>query len=119
MIYNTGWANLIPQQLKRTPALAAQTAKLLESGQSLTVTARSINISRANLRNWGDRDPRLNAAFGTFESRKAEAKKKRARVRHFKQMTSQIMDAAREDENAAGGESADAAGVLNRRRMSR
>ena len=118
MYYNQGWANLIPQQLKYTPALAAQTAKLLESGQSLTVTARSINISRANLRNWRDRDPRLNAAFGTFESRKAEAKKTRARVRHFKQVTSQIMDAAREDEYVAGGESAMLQGWLSRRRKS-
>ena len=60
MIYNTGWANLKPQQLKYTPALAAQAAKLLQAGQSLTATARSLNISRASLRNWRDRDPALN-----------------------------------------------------------
>ena len=66
MIYNTGWTNLIPQKLKYTPAIAAQVSKLLQSGESLTVTARS-------LRNWRDRGPALNRAFGTFEANKAKA----------------------------------------------
>ena len=95
MIYNTGWANLIPQKLKYTPALAAQAAKLLQSGESLTVTARSLNISRASLRNWRDRDPKLNEAFGTFEANKAKAEAKRKRIKHFKQMADGIVDAAR------------------------
>ena len=96
MIYNTGWGNLKPQELKYTPALAAQAAKLLQSGQSLTATARSLNISRASLRNWRDRDPALNRAFGTFEANKAKAEAKRKRVKHYKQMADGIVDAARE-----------------------
>ena len=96
MIYNTGWGNLKPQKLKYTPAIAAQAAELLESGKSLTATARSLNISRASLRNWRDRDPKLNEAFGTFEANKAKAEAKRNRVKHFKQMADGIVDAARE-----------------------
>ena len=72
MLYNHGWENLIPQQLKYTPALAAQAAKLLRLGESLTAAARSLNISRASLRNWRDRDPALNRAFDTFEANKAK-----------------------------------------------
>ena len=97
MIYNTGWANLKPQQLKYTPALAAQAAKLLESGESLTATARALNISRASLRNWRDRDPALNRAFDTFEVNKVKHEAKRQKVRHFKEVASGIVDAARED----------------------
>ena len=96
MIYNTGWGNLKPQKLKYIPALAAQAAKLLESGESLTVTARSLNISRVSLRNWRDRDPALNNAFVTFEANKAKAEAKRERVRQYKQMADGIVDAARE-----------------------
>ena len=73
MIYNTGWGNLKPQELKYTAAIAAQAAKLLQSGESLTATARALNISRASLRNWRDRDPKLNEAFGTFEVNKTKA----------------------------------------------
>ena len=97
MLYNHGWANLKPQQLKYTPKLAAQAAKLLESGESLTATARALRISRASLRNWRDRDPKLNEAFGTFEAIKAKAEAKRKRVKHYKQMADGIVDAARED----------------------
>ena len=97
MIYNTGWGNLKPQKLKYIPALAAQAAKLLESGESLTVTARSLNISRVSLRNWRDRDPALNNAFVTFEANKAKAEAKRERVRQYKQMADGIVDAARQD----------------------
>ena len=97
MIYNTGWGNLKPQQLKYTPALGKAAADKLEAGQTLTSVASELRISRASLRNWRSRDPRLNAAFATFESRKAEAKKKRVRVKHFKQVATEIVDAARED----------------------
>lgn len=96
MLYNHGWANLIPQKLKYTPALAAKAAKLLESGESLTATARAVKVSRASLRNWRDRDPKLNEAFGTFEANKAKAEAKRKRIKHFKQMADGIVDAARE-----------------------
>ena len=97
MIYNTGWGNLKPQELKYTPAIAAQAAKLLQSGESLTATARSLNISRASLRNWRDRDPALNRAFGTFEANKAKQEAKRQKVNHFKEVAAEIVDAARED----------------------
>jgi len=69
MIYNTGWANLKPQKLKYTHAIAARAAKLLQSGESLTATALAVKVSRTSLRNWRDRDPKLNAAFTTFEAR--------------------------------------------------
>lgn len=97
MLYNHGWANLKPQQLKYTPKLAAKAAKLLESGETLTATARSLRISRASLRNWRDRDPKLNEAFGTFEANKAKAEAKRERIKHFKEVAAEIVDAARED----------------------
>ena len=96
MSYNTGWGNLKPQQLKYTAALAAKAAKLLESGESLTATARSLNISRASLRNWRDRDPALNNAFTTFEANKAKTEAKRERVRQYKELGDGIVDAARE-----------------------
>ena len=97
MLYNTGWGNLIPQKLKYTPAIAAQAAKLLQSGQSLTATARALDISRASLRNWRDRDPALNRAFDTFEANKVKHEAKRQKVRHFKEVASGIVDAARDD----------------------
>ena len=97
MIYNTGWGNLKPQQLKYTPALAAKAAKLLQSGESLTATARALNISRASLRNWRQRDPALNRAFDTFEANKVKHEAKRQKVRHFKEVASDIIDAARQD----------------------
>ena len=97
MIYNTGWGNLKPQKLKYTAAIAAQAAKLLQSGESLTATARSLRISRASLRNWRDRDPALNRAFGTFEANKVKHEAKRQKNRHFKEVASGIVDAARED----------------------
>ena len=97
MLYNHGWANLKPQQLKYTPALAAKAAKLHQSGESLTATARSLRISRASLRNWRDRDPTLNRAFGTFEANKAKQEAKRQKINHFKEVAAEIVDAARED----------------------
>ena len=97
MYYNQGWTNLIPQKLKYTPAIAVKAAKLLQSGESLTATARALNISRASLRNWRDRDPALNRAFDTFEANKVKQEAKRQKVRHFKEVASGIVDAARED----------------------
>ena len=97
MIYNTGWGNLKPQKLKYTPAIAAKAAKLLESGESLTATARALRISRASLRNWRQRDPALNRAFDTFEANKVKHEAKRQKVRHFKEVASGIVDAARQD----------------------
>lgn len=89
--------NLVHQKLKYSPAMGKAAASKLEAGQTLTSVASELRISRASLRNWRSRDPRLNAAFATFESRKAEAKKKRTRVKHFKQVATEIVDAARED----------------------
>ena len=100
MLYNHGWANLKPQQLKYTPALAAQAAKLLQSGDSLTATALAVKVSRTSLRNWRDRDPKLNEAFGTFEANKAQAEAKRKRIKHYKQMADGIVDAARQGAEA-------------------
>ena len=97
MLYNHGWGNLIPQKLKYTPVLAAKAAKLLQSGESLTATARALKVSRASLRNWRDRDPKLNEAFGTFEANKAKAEAKRKRIKHFKEVADGIVDAARQD----------------------
>ena len=89
--------NLVHQKTKYTVALGKAAASKLEAGQTLTSVASELRVSRASLRNWRSRDPRLNAAFATFESRKAEAKKKRKRVKHFKQVATEIVDAARED----------------------
>ena len=97
MLFNHGWANLKPQQLKHTPTLAAKAAKLLQSGESLTATALAVKVSRASLRNWRDRDPKLNEAFGTFEANKTKTEAKRKRVNHYKQMADGIVDAARQD----------------------
>ena len=62
MIYNTGWTNLIPQKLKYSPALGKAAASKLEAGQTLTSVASELRVSRASLRNWQSRDPRLNVA---------------------------------------------------------
>ena len=97
MNYNQGWANLIPTKLKYSPALGKAAAAKLEAGQTLTSVANELRVSRQGLRHWRSRDPRLNAAFATFEAGKAKAEKKRARVKHFKQVASQIMDAAKAD----------------------
>ena len=70
---NAGWSNLIPQEKKYTPQLAAKAASLLESGTTLTATARLLHISRSSLRNWAGTDPRLGRAFETFDQRKQEA----------------------------------------------
>ena len=69
-MYNSGWANLKPQESKYTPALAFQAAKLLEAGTSLSATARELHVSRATLRNWRRLNPTLNQAFAVFKRTK-------------------------------------------------
>ena len=96
MIYNLGWANLRPQQLKYTAKLGNDAAQLLESGESLSAVSRKLNVSRASLRNWRSRNPKLNAAFATFEADKLKQEAERARVRHFKKVASGMVEAARE-----------------------
>ena len=78
-----------------TPALAASAAKMLESGESLTATARAHNVSRASLRNWATTDPTLKKAFYTFEANKLKAEEERERVRHFKAVAKDIVNNAR------------------------
>lgn len=95
MMYNAGWENLIPQERKYTPALAASAAKMLEAGESLTATARALNVSRASLRQWSTIDLMLRKAFETFEANKQKAEQKRERVRHFKAVAKDIVDNAR------------------------
>ena len=89
--------NLVHQKTKYSPALGKAAASKLEAGQTLTSVASELRVSRTSLRNWRSRDPRLNAAFATFEARKAKTEKKRERVKHFREVTSQIMDAAKAD----------------------
>ena len=96
MIYNLGWANLKPQKLKYTPQLGNDAAQLLESGESLSAVARKLKVSRPSLRNWRSRNPKLNAAFATFEAGKLKQETERARVRHFKKVASGMVEAARE-----------------------
>ena len=92
---NAGWSNLIPQEKKYTPALAASAAKLLESGATLTATARLLHISRSSLRNWAGADPRLGRAFETFDQRKQETAAERERIRQFKDLAAEIVEQAR------------------------
>ena len=96
MMYNAGWANLKPQQLKYTVKLGNDSAQLLESGESLSAVARKLKVSRPSLRNWRSRNPKLNAAFATFEADKLKQEAERARVRHFKKVASGMVEAARE-----------------------
>ena len=96
MIYNAGWANLKPQQLKYSTQLGNDAAQLLEAGESLSAVSRKLNVSRASLRNWRSRNPKLNAAFATFEADKLKQEAERARVRHFKKVASGMVEAARE-----------------------
>ena len=96
MNYNSGWANLKPQESKYTPALAAEAAKLLESGQSLSAVARELGLSRATLRNWRSLNPTLNASFAVFEANKAKKAQHQLHVRKYKQVAEEIVEAARE-----------------------
>ena len=96
MNYNSGWANLKPQESKYTPTLAAEAAKLLEAGETLTAVARSLNISRATLRNWRDRNPTLNASFAVFEANKLKAAAHQQHVAKYKQVAQEIVDSARD-----------------------
>ena len=94
-MYNSGWANLKPQESKYTPALALQAAKLLEAGTSLSATARELHVSRATLRNWRRLNPTLNQAFAVFEANKAKTAAHRLHVRKYKQVAEEIVEAAR------------------------
>ena len=96
MIYNTGWANLRPQESKYTYALAVKAAKLLEAGETLSAVARELNLSRASLRNWRTLNPDLNKAFTFFEANKAKKAQHQLHVRKFKQVAEEIVEAARE-----------------------
>ena len=95
MNYNSGWANLKPQESKYTPALAAEAAKLLEAGETLSGISRSLNISRATLRNWRSRTPALNEAFTVFEANKVKTAQHQQHVRKYKAVAQEIVEAAR------------------------
>jgi hypothetical protein len=95
-MYNSGWANLKPQESKYTYALAVKAAKLLESGQSLSAVSRSLNISRATLRNWRSLNPTLNQAFTVFEANKLKKAQHQLHVRKYKQVAEEIVDSARD-----------------------
>ena len=92
-MYNSGWANLIPQQTKYTLALAAEAAKLLEAGENLSAVSRSLNISRATLRNWRSRTPALNEAFTVFEANKVKTAQHQQHVRKYKAVAQEIVEA--------------------------
>ena len=96
MIYNAGWANLKPQESKYSYALAVKAAKLLEAGETLSAVSRSLNISRATLRNWRSLNPTLNASFAVFEANKLKTAAHQQHVRKFKQVAEGIVDAARD-----------------------
>ena len=96
MIYNAGWANLKPQQSKYTATLAAEAAKLLEAGETLSAVSRSLNISRASLRNWRTLNPTLNASFAVFEANKLKKAQHQLHVRKYKQVAEEIVEDARE-----------------------
>ena len=97
MVNPVSLLNLVHQETKYTPALGKAAASKLEAGQTLTSVASELRVSRASLRNWRDRDPKLNEAFGTFEANKVKAEAKRQRIKHYKQMADGIVDAARQD----------------------
>jgi hypothetical protein len=96
MIYNIGWANLRPQESKYTATLAAEAAKLIEAGQNLSAVSRTLNISRASLRNWRDRNPKLNASFAVFEANKLKTAAHQQHVAKYKQVAQEIVDSARD-----------------------
>ena len=96
MNYNSGWANLKPQESKYTYALAVKAAKLLEAGESLSAVSRELNISRATLRNWRSRTPALNEAFTAFEANKVKTAQHQQHVRKYKAVAEEIVEAARE-----------------------
>ncbi len=95
-MYNSGWANLKPQESKYTYALAVKAAKLLEAGETLSAVARELNVSRATLRNWRSLNPALNQAFSVFEQNKLKKAQHQLHVRKFKQVAEEIVEAARE-----------------------
>ena len=95
-MYNSGWANLKPQESKYTYALAVKAAKLLEAGETLSAVARELNVSRATLRNWRSLNPALNQAFSVFEQNKLKKAQHQQHVRKYKQVAEEIVEAARE-----------------------
>ena len=95
-MYNSGWANLKPQESKYSYALAVKAAKLLESGESLSAVSRTLNISRATLRNWRSLNPTLNASFAVFEANKLKTAAHQLHVRKYKEVAEEIVDAARD-----------------------
>ena len=95
-MYNSGWANLKPQESKYTYALAVKAAKLLEAGETLSAVARELNVSRATLRNWRSLNPALNQAFSVFEQNKLKKAQHQLHVRKYKQVAEEIVEAARE-----------------------
>ena len=95
MIYNAGWANLKPQESKFTYALAVKAAKLIEAGETLSSVSRSLNISRASLRNWRTLNPDLNKAFTFFEANKLKTAAHQQHVAKYKQVAQEIVEAAR------------------------
>jgi len=96
MIYNTGRANLKPQESKYTATLAAEAVKLLEAGETLSAVSRTLNISRATLRNWRSLNPKLNASFAVFEANKLKAAQHQQHVAKYKQVAQEIVDSARD-----------------------
>ena len=95
-MYNSGWANLKPQESKYTYAIAVKAAKLLEAGETLSAVARELNVSRATLRNWRSLNPALNQAFSVFEANKLKKAQHQLHVRKYKQVAEEIVEAARE-----------------------
>ena len=96
MNYNSGWANLKPQESKYTYVLAVKAAKLLEAGETLSAVARELKVSRATLRNWRSLNPALNQAFTVFEANKLKKAQHQLHVRKYKQVAEEIVEAARE-----------------------
>ena len=79
-----------------TPTLAAEAAKLLEAGETLSSVSRTLNISRATLRNWRSLNPKLNASFAVFEANKLKAAQHQQHVAKYKQVAQEIVDSARD-----------------------
>ena len=65
------------------------------SSQTLSAVSRSLNVSRATLRNWRSRTPALNEAFTVFEQNKAKKAAHQLHVRKYKEVAEEIVEAAR------------------------
>ena len=64
--------------------------------RTLSAVSRTLNISRATLRNWRSLNPKLNASFAVFEANKAKAAQHQQHVRKYKQVAQEIVDSARD-----------------------